>query len=500
MNQGVNQGGVSLPPAGTLVGGKYLLERYIAEGGMGAIASGRHVELDEPIALKFLKPEFVGQDKSGTLCGRFVREARATLKIKSEHVPRIFDVSTLPDGIPFIVMELLSGEDLDKRLEREGPMAVAVAVDVVMQSLEALAAAHALGMVHRDFKPANLFVSKGLDGSDVVKVLDFGIAKLVDQNGAGDQGLTGTSAVMGSPRYMAPEQMRSSRDVDARADVWAVGTTLYELLVGEPGFNGETLTQVCASILQDDLGSVCVRRPDVPPGLDEVVRRCTAKRASDRYANVAELAAALAPFGAQPTAYESARRVARVLGVAGRASDPGAHATTIAMGSGSTPELARPSYPGNAGTSGFGTNPGTTGSGATQTTWGTTPAGQPGTKKLWVIGSIAGVVVLSGILLGTVALLRSKSPGPQTSTGSVPQPTASATTPAIASALPTEAPEPSTTTTPTASAAAAPTAVASTPKTKTSDPKTNATSPKTSTKPTTKPTSPSGGGLWDDRK
>ncbi len=182
---------------------------------MGIIALGRHVELDEPVAIKFLKPDVVAADASGTLASRFVREARATIKIRSEHVPRIFDVTTLDAGVPYIVMELLVGEDLDKRLERDGPLPITFVVDLLLQSLEALAAAHALGMVHRDLKPANLFVATRLDGTTCVKVLDFGIAKLVDRTGAGiDTGLTDSHAAMGSPRYMSPEQMRSARDVD----------------------------------------------------------------------------------------------------------------------------------------------------------------------------------------------------------------------------------------------------------------------------------------------
>lgn len=288
--QGAGLQGVSIEPSaglpapGSLIGNKYLLERYIAEGGMGVVAVARHLELDEPVALKFLKPAIVAADLSGSIAGRFLREARATIKIRSEHVPRILDVTTLDVGVPYIVMELLEGEDLDQVLERHGPLPVPFAVDLLLQSLEALAAAHALGMVHRDYKPANLFVSKRLDGTTCVKVLDFGIAKLVDRNGTdADPALTAANAAMGTPRYMSPEQMRSARDVDARADIWAVGTTLYELLAGQPPFDGESLTHICAAILQDEpppltADAAASRRPGGPRGRRETLSREAARR------------------------------------------------------------------------------------------------------------------------------------------------------------------------------------------------------------------------------
>jgi eukaryotic-like serine/threonine-protein kinase len=468
---------------------------------MGILALARHVELDEQVALKFLKPDILADDPSGTLASRFIREARATIKIRSEHVPRIFDVTTHELGMPYIVMELLIGEDLDRQLERQGPLPVAFVVDLLLQALEALAAAHALGMVHRDFKPANLFVAKRLDGSTCAKVLDFGIAKLVDRNGTGkDSGLTGTNAAMGSPRYMSPEQMRSARDVDGRADIWAVGTTLYELLTGIAPFDGESLTQVCAAILQDEPNGMTLRRPDIPMGLEAVVRRCLAKRPDDRYSNVADLANALAPFGTASVAYEMASRVARVLGTA---------APTIP----STSPMALsvitlpPAPPG-------GSSPPTSsisGVGATHTSWGAVaPSAQASRRRAWTIASLLAVLFVSGSVLGGVALFRSRSASKAAAVAATnvasPPPIPSAPT----AAPNVETPSPSASevvaaAAPSASLAVAPPASASTPRSK---PLVTSVGPKTPapaktptpTKPTSPPSPPPAGGLWDDRK
>ena len=504
-----------LPPVGTLVGGKYQLERYIAEGGMGVIALARHVELDEPVALKFLKPDILSADSSGTLASRFVREARATIKIRSEHVPRIFDVTTLETGVPYIVMELLVGEDLDVWLERQGPLPVAFVVDLILQSLEALAAAHALGMVHRDLKPANLFVAQRLDGSACVKVLDFGIAKLVDQNGTGrDHGLTGTNAVMGSPRYMSPEQMRSARDVDGRADIWAIGTTLYELLTGTAPFDGESLTQVCAAILQDEPNAMTRLRPDLPVELEAVVRRCLAKRPDDRYATVADLAVALVPFGTAPSASEVASRVARVLG---SQSSPRISVSSLP----SLPSLPQTGGPLTAARDTVAAPHATSSSniGVTNTSWGAKDSrSQVGRRKVWTIATVFAALFVIGIVLGGAALFRSRGPRKDSVGGpaapSTPPSAASAAiateglaSSASAAALPSAplATAAAASATGAASATAASTATAATekPHAKGPDPRPTSTGAKPSasaTSTTTTKPSPPAGSLWDDRK
>jgi serine/threonine-protein kinase len=298
----------ALPSVGAVVAGKYRIERMIAEGGMGVVYEATHLHLDELVAIKFLRADFLGAGDT-EVAGRFIREARASAKIRSEHVTRVHDVGTLENGAPYIVMERLHGEDLESLVEKTGTLPIELGVDYILQACEALAEAHAIGMVHRDLKPANLYLTHRADGSSCVKVLDFGISKFKD--GAVDN-ITKTSAVMGSPRYMSPEQMRSSRDVDPRADIWAIGIILYELFAGTVPFDGESMPQICAAILQDEPKSLRMLRPDLPPALEIVVSRCLQKKAADRYASIVPLALELSYFGTV-NARASAERIARVL-------------------------------------------------------------------------------------------------------------------------------------------------------------------------------------------
>jgi serine/threonine-protein kinase len=293
--------------------GKYKVERVLGVGGMGVVVAAQHIALDERVAIKFLLPEML---QHPDIVQRFVREARSAIKIRSEHCVRILDVGALDTGAPYMVMEYLEGNDLGKIVEQNGAMAIADAVDFVLQAGEALAEAHALGIVHRDLKPANLFLARRADGTPCVKVLDFGISKQA-ASGA-DAGMTKTSAILGSPRYMSPEQMRSTKDVDARADVWALGAVIHELSAGTPPFDAETMTALCAAIVQDAPNSLRAARPDAPPGLEAATLGALEKDRSRRYQNVAEFAAALAPFGSS-SAQASATRIARVLGVSGEA-------------------------------------------------------------------------------------------------------------------------------------------------------------------------------------
>jgi serine/threonine-protein kinase len=216
-------------------------------------------------------------------------------------------------------MEYLEGHDLSAVLARHRPLPVSDTIDWVLQACEALAEAHALGIVHRDLKPANLFLTHRADGTPCVKVLDFGISK--QSASASDAGVTKTQAILGSPRYMSPEQMRSTRDVDARADVWALGTVVHELVAGEPPFDAETMTALCAAILQDPPRPMRASRPDAPPELERVLGGALEKDRDRRYANVAQLAAALAPFGS-PSARASTERISRVLGLGPGGTDP----------------------------------------------------------------------------------------------------------------------------------------------------------------------------------
>ncbi|MBI5537412.1 MAG: protein kinase [Deltaproteobacteria bacterium] len=298
---------------GQILAGKYRVEKVIGEGGMGVVVAARHLQLDEFVAIKFLLPE-VAQNPEAV--ERFAREARASIKIKSEHVVRVMDVGTMEGGIPYMVMEYLQGGDLSALLQvRKGPLGIHEAIEYLLQGCEALADAHVLGIVHRDLKPANLFLSQRSDGTPCIKVLDFGISKVTGTSSSGMQ-MTKTSAVMGSPLYMSPEQMVSSRDVDVRSDIWALGAILYETLTGVPPFTGDTLPQVCALILQNDPVPLRMHRPDIPEGLDRIVLRCLQKKREARFQNVAELAVALLEYGPKQ-ARSSVERITRVLTASG---------------------------------------------------------------------------------------------------------------------------------------------------------------------------------------
>jgi len=298
---------------GDVLAGKYVVERLLGAGGMGVVVAARHLQLDERFALKFLLPEMTTNPQ---VVERFMREGRAAVKIRSEHVARVQDVGTLDTGAPYLVMEYLEGQDLAALLQ-SGPLAVDTAVEFVLQACEAIAAAHALGIVHRDLKPHNLFLTTRNDGTPCVKVLDFGISKApVGQAEA----MTHTGAMIGSPLYMSPEQMTSAKDADLRTDIWALGVILYELLTGKTPFTAETIPQLIINVMQQAPPPIKSLRPDVPPELESVVLCCLEKDLGRRFQSVAELARALAPWGPERAAV-SAERVSRILGApAGPAS------------------------------------------------------------------------------------------------------------------------------------------------------------------------------------
>jgi serine/threonine-protein kinase len=299
---------------GQILLGKYRIERVLGMGGMGVVVAATHVTLEERVAIKFLLPQALS---SGEAVARFLREARAAVRIKSEHVARVHDVGQLENGAPYMIMEYLDGADLGSIGQRRGALPIEEAVEFVLQACEALAEAHALGIVHRDLKPANLFLVTRADGTPSVKVLDFGISKVTGLSSSGaDLGMTKTTTVMGSPLYMSPEQMASSRDVDARTDIWALGAILYELLTGTVPFQADTITQLCAMILQQPAPPLRNARPDAPAGLAEVIVRSLEKDRSRRFTTVAEFAHSLAPF-APRRARLSIERVARVIEGAG---------------------------------------------------------------------------------------------------------------------------------------------------------------------------------------
>ena len=278
---------------GDVLAGKYRVERVLGVGGMGVVVAAHHIQLDEKVALKFLLPQALHSAES---IARFVREARAAVKIKSEHVARVTDVGQLENGSPYIVMEYLDGSDLADWLRQHGALPVEQAVDFVLQTCEALADAHSLGIVHRDLKPANLFCIQRSDGQLTIKVLDFGISKITTP-GAPGHDMTRTSALMGSPLYMSPEQMQLSKGVDARTDIWALGVILFELLAGQPPFNAEAVTQLAIKVANEPPPALRSFRFDAPAGLERVIAKCLEKDRAGRFQTVGELAIALKDFG-----------------------------------------------------------------------------------------------------------------------------------------------------------------------------------------------------------
>jgi serine/threonine-protein kinase len=308
---------------GQVLAGKYRVDRVLGRGGMGVVVEARHVQLDERVALKFLLPDYA---KVPEASARFLREARAAVKIKSEHVARVSDVGTLETGSPYMVMEFLEGTDLSKALERYGVCQIPDAVDYLLQTCEAIAEAHAHGIVHRDLKPANLFLTRRPDGTPMIKVLDFGISKMA---GSGVDNLTRTTTSMGSALYMSPEQMQTTRGVDHRTDIYALGISLYELLAGKQPYYADTLPQLCAEVLTGTPTPIRQLRPEVPDGLAAVLERAYARDREQRFQTIAELCAGLAPW-APTRSQNTLDRIARMAGVAqpiaGAAQRPGAPA------------------------------------------------------------------------------------------------------------------------------------------------------------------------------
>jgi serine/threonine-protein kinase len=422
---------------GDVLAGKYRVERVLGVGGMGVVVAAHHIQLDEKVALKFLLPEAV---KNAEALARFEREARAAVKIKSEHVARVSDVGKLENGAPYMVMEYLEGGDLSGLLQKQGKLPVDQAVSFVLQAGEAIAEAHSLGIVHRDLKPSNLFCIRRRDGQFSIKVLDFGISKLTSSPGGGsaskDMGMTKTTAVVGSPVYMSPEQMQSSKGVDHRTDIWSMGIILYELLSGRVPFEADTVTELAVLICTEPVPPMGAAELGLPPGLEQVVLHCLEKSRDKRHQTISDLAEALSPF-APPRARLSIERIHGMLGPPSvSASSPSLPEPAPAPAPAPAPVLATSAHK----------------SGSTVAEWHSdTATRKHGGKATIGIAVAAGVAVL----LGGVALIR-KSPAPAPAPAAAQLPVA---TPAsVASAAPvatkaTEAPPQPASPPPTASAA-----------------------------------------------
>jgi len=277
---------------GEVVGEKYRLVRLLGEGGMGSVYEARHDVIGRRFAVKFLHAELAGHPE---ILARFRREAQAAGSLENENIAAVTDFGSSPDGAPYIVMEFLEGEDLAKTLARNGPLPIARAAHILIQVCRGLLAAHGRGIVHRDLKPENLLLQQRGDGGDLVKILDFGIAKLKSSEHRPETA-TRTGMTLGTPYYMPPEQARGQKELDERADIYALGVILFELLSAQKPHNGENYNAILYSILMGAAPRIEAFRPDLPPELANVVHRAMAGEAKDRYQSVSELAQALAPF------------------------------------------------------------------------------------------------------------------------------------------------------------------------------------------------------------
>ena len=466
-----------------MIAGKYVLDRLLGQGGMGAVFAAKHIKLSKPVAIKIMLADASNPEAAQ----RFINEGRAAANIQNEHVVRVDDVDE-ELGYAYMVLELLDGEDLAQVLEREPTHRLAphVAVGYVLQALKGVTQAHAIGIVHRDLKPSNLFLAKRKDGSFVVKVLDFGISKAQGSSAlaASPSALTSTKAMLGSPLYMSPEQLRSSKSVDHRADIWAMGIILYELITGHLPFMGDSLGELFAAILETDPAPLRTRVPEVPPGLDDIVLRCLQRRPEHRIQTVTELAEALAPY-ASASASASAQPM-----LAGTAMLPSGGVMPAGFSSGSLPQqgavtpggsgMPRPPLPSTGASTGSGPRivGGTvalgtatpqgmqqTASGWQSTGTGAGVAGLPKSKTPLVIGLVvAGALLLLGVV-GVLLVVKSMSKehpsgDPTVAASSLPPPSAtpSETITPPPSAPPEVAAEPSAIASANASASASATA------------------------------------------
>jgi len=269
---------------GDVIAGKYRVDRVVGRGGMGIVVAASHLFLPQRVAIKLLL-----SDENPRLVQRFLREARAVVRLKGEHVVRVFDVGQLGSGVPYIVMEYLEGEDLAARLGRVGRLDAPTTYRIVAQVARALNRAHGLGIIHRDIKPANVFLVPG-EEQEIAKVLDFGIAKHRSLPNAFEDPLE--ASLIGTPCYMSPEQA-TAQGVDHRSDLWALAVIAFECLTGSPPFQHESVTTVLTSVIGGNVPSLLAVRPDLPEAVEAWWRRATAKNVAERFQSARELADAL---------------------------------------------------------------------------------------------------------------------------------------------------------------------------------------------------------------
>src|SRR5713226_1707324 len=289
------------PLLGQTLAEKYYIEQLIKRGGMGSVYRGKHVMMDKTVAIKVLRPSLAGDDD---VVARFSREAKAASRISHPHAVSVTDFGEAENGVVFLVMEYLDGQTLKEVIRNESQMPLGRAVEIVRQVSGALDAAHKQGVVHRDLKSDNIMLSQ-TNGGDWAKVLDFGIAKIQQPEGARDHDITAPNLVIGTPQYMSPEQCSQSSKIDARSDVYSLGVIVYEMLAGRVPFTGESSTVIMMKQVQDAPPSILDARTELPASIENVITRALAKQPNDRFQTAGDLAQALSTAAAEAPAVDA---------------------------------------------------------------------------------------------------------------------------------------------------------------------------------------------------
>lgn len=286
-----------LDRGGTVLAGRYRVRELLGVGAMGSVWVAEHIVLKRKVVVKFHEESFVGVNAQ-TAVARFMREARTLASVRHRNVTDLYEVGRTPRGEPYIILELLEGETLARRLAREQTLPVREAFYVAVEICRGLEAVHAAGVLHRDVKPENIFLHQSEDGEVVPKLLDFGLARPIDSSGR----LTWSGSVVGTPGYMAPEQARGSGDLDPRADLFSLGVTLYEMLAGQLPFAGETTDELVAAAAAGDSRPLVELRPDLAGPIAEVVSKAIAKEREHRFPDARSMRLAFAAAPARAAA------------------------------------------------------------------------------------------------------------------------------------------------------------------------------------------------------
>jgi serine/threonine protein kinase len=388
---------------GQMVAGKYRIEKVLGSSGMGVVYLAEHTEIGQRVAIKFL----LEGAKNPQALARFKREARVMAKVKNKHAVRIVDVGQLDAATPYIVMEYLEGQDLSSLTRSLGQLSIPFTCDVLMQVCEALASAHQAGVVHRDLKPSNIFLTAQSDGTQHVTVIDFGVAKLRDDREKSEE-VTQTSTLVGSPRYMSPEQISGGRNIDHRVDVWALGVIMQEMLTNERVFKGDGVGMLLVAIATQAPAPVRQYLPTVPPELEQLLARTLDKDPASRTPNVAAFARVIAGF--VPGSQARLGRILSTLGEPDAASASGARSAVTQVW-GSPAADSQPSLPSISTASGISSASGTMAAGVVG------PSSERNKRSSPLVPAIVGVVLVL-LAVGGVAGWRAKAGATATTTTS----------------------------------------------------------------------------------